>query len=741
MELVKSRREVIQNLYQLYSYINNKEEPGMDFLKGLLINGKVFVVEKVAGVLLYGPSKFCGYKENSEQGYLINKKQGADGRDSNNALSLIYKDEKPNDFLLNEFKKHLNELGIKRNFAEKPIRFYYNDRNISRKDFNCYFISPTHVPGAKYNAWKSFLDKNIASIGWNFGDYTDWEWNDVVTKIEEQGYPNGDKAIKSHENFSKIEEGDLICCTDNNRGLFGIGIIASKRKYKPNIHNAGSEDQSEGYAHYVDVEWIKKEYIVQNDIPNKKESLWQPFGTLQKRNPIPNYILQLIFRNKIESVQNSKKNNDMSALNTILYGPPGTGKTYHTIQRSVEIINPEFDFKNSTRDQLKKEYERLSDEGRIHFVTFHQSMSYEDFIEGLKPVLINEETGNLGYTIEDGIFKRICKEAMKTETKSIVIDKQKVELTEDVFTDLYNNFVETLNPVTEDESNCELTTPNGSKFGLYKNLAGSISVKSGYQKTKLSVSLNQLNKVVFEKKMPTYVSYEPKIIEKLLEGIDYEEEKVEEEKKFVLIIDEINRGNISQIFGELITLIEPDKRKNATEELSVILPYSNKSFSVPNNLHLIGTMNTADRSVEALDTALRRRFSFKFMPPDVENVSDFNIDEISLKEIFVQINERIAFLLDSDHQIGHSYFMKIQDEDHLKDIFKNKIIPLLKEYFYNDYRKIHLVLGDGFVEKSENKKPSFAVKNDDELERDSYKIIAIDQSFNITNALRKTYAE
>jgi 5-methylcytosine-specific restriction endonuclease McrBC GTP-binding regulatory subunit McrB len=176
---------------------------------------------------------------------------------------------------------------------------------------------------------------------------------------------------------------------------------------------------------------------------------------------------------------------------------------------------------------------------------------------------------------------------------------------------------------------------------------------------------------------------------------------------YVIIIDEINRGNISKIFGELITLIEEDKREGRQNAISVILPYSKKEFSVPSNVYIIGTMNTADRSLANVDTALRRRFHFEPMMPDPTALSGLHINDIDIQKLLEVINQRIGALYDREHTIGHAYFTELLDntinEDakfkKLKSIFENKVIPLLEEYFFDDWQKIHLVLGD-------NKKPA-----------------------------------
>ncbi|WP_339658891.1 AAA family ATPase [Flavobacterium frigidarium] len=378
-------------------------------------------------------------------------------------------------------------------------------------------------------------------------------------------------------------------------------------------------------------------------------------------------------------------------LNQILYGPPGTGKTYNSINAAISIVNPNFDLAQ-TRDVVKAEYERLVESGQVVFTTFHQSMSYEDFIEGIKPETKNEK---VTYEIKDGVFKKLCKDASAKKTSKN-------------FDTSYSKFVEEV----LSKGSIMLETPtHKKKFKIIINSnETAVAIPETEKGTNMGVTKEMSRDYVVNGAIRDWKPYTTSIGEYIKSQYPVDIDDVSNsDKKYVLIIDEINRGNVSAIFGELITLLEEDKRLEAKESLELILPYSKIQFGVPKNLYIIGTMNTADRSVEALDTALRRRFSFTEMMPKPELLQDIQFDGFNLREVLQTINDRIEILLDRDHAIGHSYFLKVEsgDIESLKSVFKNSIFPLLQEYFYHDYEKIALILGSGFVEVKENHKVNF----------------------------------
>lgn len=448
----------------------------------------------------------------------------------------------------------------------------------------------------------------------------------------------------------------------------------------------------------------------------------------------------------LNNYKKSEVNMDKFPKNLILYGPPGTGKTYNTIVKAMEIIgsnsvsmkDEKGNFKNNYSfdeyKKLKEEFDNYKNDDRIEFITFHQSYSYEEFVEGIKPDLDaeswNEPVDKLTYKGSNGIFKTAANRAL-FERLNIQIGQQDAILDfkklKDLFIEEYSigstfktgtkNAEFRIDKYTKDSA--RITPTNGKytysitfkyleeaynrKMASQNEIATIKGVASGlscyyfaiYEKM---LKIKKLNDHIQVKSNMNEMSDEDKL--QLVR--DYYEGKIElnnnkTSKPHVLIIDEINRGNVSKIFGELITLIEEDKREN----MSVKLPYSQETFTVPKNLYIIGTMNTSDRSIASIDIALRRRFKFVEMMPKKELVADFGIN---FAGVFEYLNTKIKILLDRDHQIGHSYFIKTKYEnagiDELKTIWFSEILPLLNEYFYCDWEKLKLIV-PGFIKPLE----------------------------------------
>ncbi len=427
-------------------------------------------------------------------------------------------------------------------------------------------------------------------------------------------------------------------------------------------------------------------------------------------------------------------------LNLILHGPPGTGKTYKTIDHALAIIEHRTleELALEPRADRQQRYQEYVEEGLIYFVTFHQSFTYEDFVEGIKPIT---EKGQIRYEIQNGIFKHIALEARQELVEDIMeaipAPHQLVE-----FKPLYKSFLQFLKS-DEFES---FPGPNGSKLFLHRiERSGNLKVRKEKFFGLGSIARKKLEKIYYEfqaldatelmdplavvrssanvSNAEDYLivfaflqQFEQRYLENrpLAETEDeqgilpdismarFSEIARQTTERFVLIIDEINRANIASVFGELISLIEPNKREGAPEALHLILPYSKTMFSVPPNLYLLATMNTADRSIENLDFALRRRFAFEAVLPDPTVISKLNqqplMDGIHLELLLKAINERIALLLDHAHCIGHSYFLQVQNLADLRKVFNRSVIPLLKEYFFADPGEIGLVLGKAFME-------------------------------------------
>lgn len=555
-------------------------------------------------------------------------------------------------------------------------------------------------------------------------------------------------VVKTHQ--GKIKKGDkvIIWQTGQDAGCYALATVTS------NVENDQADQQEVPFFKEVPTEtnrvhldidynlWSKP--ITKDFIPLSK-SFDRFYGGLSGTN-------YKATEEQFEEIINLVEQQDILAepsiaydpltslnhpLNLILYGAPGTGKTYHAINYALSVIENRTleELEIEPREALRHRFNEYLEEGWIQYVTFHPSFAYEDFVEGIKPQTTRE--GNVVYEVEDGVFKYISLSAKRhlVEVLLSLIPIQEVNVDYDSLysafllyleSDDFNSFESRTGKrmlLQKVARNGNLTVRPENSFlaytifktklkKLYKVYQSVDDIK--HTQNDINLLLGGVNTRAYWSVFSALKKFEPSFVQALMEedqgdiqlpedGIDAFElsnlSEVAKNKagKFVLIIDEINRGNIAGIFGDMITLIEEDKRESNPEALKIILPYSKTYFCVPPNLHIIGTMNTVDRSVESLDAALRRRFTFVEQKPTPEVLNQAPISGVDLKRMLGKINQRISILLDEDHVIGHSYFLEVNNFAKLKSVFANKILPLLQEYFYGDFGKIGLVLGREFL--------------------------------------------
>ncbi|MFA6710314.1 MAG: AAA family ATPase [Candidatus Methanomethylophilaceae archaeon] len=440
----------------------------------------------------------------------------------------------------------------------------------------------------------------------------------------------------------------------------------------------------------------------------------------------------------------------ISSSNIILYGPPGTGKTYNTVNYAVSIIEGRTleDVRKSGYDVALKKYNEYTALGRIGFVTFHQSLGYEDFIEGIKPVVEEDgaSSGSIKYLPSAGLFYDFCRKAESPRSISGIGPKGCESISRYPMIWMVNlgGFRENdlrkscldggyirigwpeYGPLIDDTTDFDL---HGGKEPLKdfteKMQLGDIILSSfdvdlidavgvvkgdcewddsfddGFNRKRAvewirifdePVDIHSL-KATRKEQMSAVAHLKNITVNEIMSFVETPDPKgIRDTGNCVFIIDEINRGNISRIFGELITLLEPTRRKGLPECLDVFLPHMKENFSIPSNVFVLGTMNTADKSLASLDTALRRRFEFIEMMPD-PSVVNRRFGDVDLSLLLRTINKRIELLYDREHTVGHAYFIGIRSMGDLAECFKKKIIPLLQEYFFDDYEKMCWVLG------------------------------------------------
>lgn len=522
-----------------------------------------------------------------------------------------------------------------------------------------------YAPGENASRWDEFHQQGIMALDWDqLGNLQELgNKKDIAAAIKSQYKTDSNPTNNAKACFQfrdVISVGDIIIPKKGRQEYLGYGIVTSDYFF---------DDTRDQYWHCRKVEWKKK-----GSWAESQENI--VLKTLTDITPYPDYVRNLIKLIGIEkeSSQNTALEPMNFPLNTILYGPPGTGKTYNTIKRAAEIVTnriiEDYD------EALKIFKDKLHDQ--IEFITFHQNYSYEDFIQGLRPD--TENNSELTFTKRDGVFKLLAKKALGNLEAS-----EKPQVVKQRFGKVFEQF---LFPLVEGEvEEIEVAMKKVSYF-ITSTTDKSIEFRkdSGNSVHTLSIAtLERMYEAESTLDIQGLAPYYGPLLAKLLRMGKDSSGKTElvERKNYVIIIDEINRANISRVFGELITLIEPDKRSHGKLALKVILP-SGDQFTVPSNLYIIGTMNTADKSIALLDIALRRRFEFEAMYPNYELPGMYDV------EILQKINAQIIKTKGYDFQIGHAYFM--EDNKDLIPRMNKKVIPLLLEYYMNDEQEVKKIL-------------------------------------------------
>lgn len=554
----------------------------------------------------------------------------------------------------------------------------------------------------------SKMNKLIINISWNSKDWkeesqdkSNHEW------VKNGGIPfeswnfandaegNTDEHIFGYAKFTnnpKISGKSIFIFYSDKKivGFYGNGTIVEK-KIKENILNLrGVQNISFVLKNKIE-NIVEKGYLEDGkrigqggfNYLHKNETVVKILDEALQLNPNQEEeILRLkewfMKETQLKQSKNSTSYSSISPLNQILYGPPGTGKTYKTILEAAKIVTG-----NETinyDEALRVFNENLNNQ--IEFITFHQNYSYEDFIQGLRPDTENGK--DLSFEKKDGVFKRIADRALKNieASNNPASAKKDFEL-------VFQELIQPLNDGDVEELEIKMRK---SSFYITEVGEKSIEFRKNIGDSNHTLSINTLRKMYDKGENDIILGglqpyYNP-ILELLLMNGKSQVISVSR-KNYVIIIDEINRANISRVFGELITLIEEDKRSHGKIPMRVTLP-SGDSFIVPSNLYIIGTMNTADKSISLLDIALRRRFEFIPMYPNSL------IEGINSPTVLETINAEIIKRKGHDFTIGHAYFMG--EEYSLEKTINNKVIPLLLEYFMNDGKEVATILKAAEIE-------------------------------------------
>ena len=675
-DFIETRDDVIRNIKTLYHYLSDENDVDTyQWASSIFKNGRIYVIEIIDSHICFSPSRFVGYKDNTKDKH---KENHGDGNQTNDVLKNYYQ-KVQDDRLDIVFQKELSryhlssgekKYWIPNDFTVEDILKYDNNTKMSMNSkHDKYWHIQMHLPdgkgGMEIDSKQMLLEKEpvIGTGEWEDKQCVDFK---TIAKGNIVLVRKGSEAIALCEIIGDNFIDEELTEKYYNLNFRKVRILGWAEHYKqprPSLFSQGSfkscSPSTEQYK-YID-EWLK-------------------------------YIQSHSFIGNCSKLLKEKKN-------IILQGAPGTGKTYNTAAIALKTLGVT-DIDLTDHKAVMKRYDSLLGD-QIFFTTFHQSLDYEDFVEGLKPHVQTDTDGNsigVTYEPEDGIFKRACNAVQTDQSKDIV------ECIDDYLQKIkgYQNKREI--PTVTGRSSLYVWWKEGNSTVSCRSTNSTSSRGEEYTPSPLNIE-----KIKLQAQGKGVENNWQQYAQAFIEAVK-KEFHATTNKPVVLIIDEINRGNVSKIFGELITLLESDKRLNGNHPIKVMLPYSkNEVFGVPSNLYIIGTMNTTDRSTGTLDYALRRRFAFITLKSQDSVIKKFysDTDNEELGTIALELFEDIKRFIENpkhlcgdmsidDLMVGHSYFMA-ESEDELHDKVEYEILPLINEY-----------INDGILNvKNDEKKTAF----------------------------------
>lgn len=706
-DYIEKREDIISNIETLYSYLHGESsEDNKQWAVDKLKRGKNMVVEVIDGHICFAPSRFVGYLNNTKDKHDENH---GDGTDTDKRINLYYQkvaDERLDALMQAELSKYEEASANKKYWIPKDMTIeqllsssetqqkqYWIGRVTSDEYWDVALSNNVWVTQQRYGHQKS------SAVSGLLGCVRNVKAGDIIFLTygsEIYAYGNVIECPLASDQVSNLQR-----VIQKNRHDYNSGIV----KFEDN--NVFYEDLTKGCDN-----WGQRITVDQWHYYSDKTNV----STAGMRNEITMGVTTMSFigitekygKKKVKELKEQFENKHMfisktakllqSKHNIILQGAPGTGKTYNTAAIALAALDVTDVDLNDHKAVMKRYDSLLGDQ--IFFTTFHQSLDYEDFVEGLKPHVQTDADGNsigVTYEPEDGIFKRACNAVQTDQSKDIV------ECIDDYLQKIkgYQNKREI--PTVTGRSSLYVWWKEGNSTVSSRSTNSTSSRGEEYTPSPLNIEKIKLQ-ALGKGCENNWQSYAQAFIEAVKR-----EYHATTDKPVVLIIDEINRGNVSKIFGELITLLESDKRSNGNHPIKVMLPYTKGEFGVPSNLYIIGTMNTTDRSTGTLDYALRRRFAFVTLKSQDSVIkkyySDAGNDELGsvavalfddIKKFIENPKHLCGDMSIDDLMVGHSYFMA-ESEEELQDKVEFEILPLINEY-----------INDGILNvKNEEKKTAF----------------------------------